>query len=45
MSMKLSELTNIKSLEVAQSQTLKGGARDTRSSSSGVSQLGLPIKK
>jgi hypothetical protein len=30
--MKLRELTNIKSLEVAQSVTVKGGARDTRGS-------------
>jgi hypothetical protein len=44
--MKLSELTNIKSLEVAQSQTVKGGARDTRGGqSTTASTLTIIIKK
>jgi hypothetical protein len=44
--MKLRELTNVQSLETAQTVTLKGGARDTRTSaSSGTSTLTLIIKK
>jgi hypothetical protein len=44
--MKLRELTNIQPLEVAQSTTLKGGARDTRSGqTTSTSTLTLIIKK
>jgi hypothetical protein len=44
--MKLRELTNIDSLNVAQSTTVKGGARDTRGSgTTSASTLTLIIKK
>ena len=43
--MKLRELTNIKSLEVAQTEALKGGARDTRGSTTTTSTLGSFVKK
>ena len=43
--MKLTEIKNIQSLGIAQSQTVKGGARDTRGgNSSSTSTLTLPIK-
>jgi hypothetical protein len=43
--MNLRELTNIKSLETAQSKAIKGGARDTRGGkSTTTSTLTLPIK-
>ena len=43
--MKLRELTNIQPLNVAQTTTVKGGARDTRgTSTSGTSTLGIYFK-
>jgi hypothetical protein len=43
--MQLREITNVHVLNAAQTQTIKGGARDTRTSSSGISTYTLPIKK
>jgi hypothetical protein len=43
--MQLRELTNVHVLNTAQTQTIKGGARDTRKgSSSSTSSLSLPIR-
>lgn len=44
MSMQLKEISNVHVLNVAQAQTIKGGARDTRSTSSGDSTYGAPPK-
>jgi hypothetical protein len=42
--MQLKEITNVNVLNAAQAQTIKGGARDTRSNS-GITTYVLPIKK
>jgi hypothetical protein len=43
--MQLRELTNVNALNAAQTQTIKGGARDTRTGgTSGISAFTLPIK-
>jgi hypothetical protein len=41
--MQLKEVTNVKVLDVAQAQTIKGGARDTRKGT-GTSTYTLPIR-
>lgn len=43
--MKLIDIKNIETLKVAQSQTVKGGGRETRpGSTTGISTIGVIIK-
>jgi hypothetical protein len=42
--MQLKELPNVNVLNAAQAQTIKGGARDTRSKGTTSSTYGLPIR-